>query len=178
MFDIIVTDEQLEYARNLCANHNFGQRGRGDGTPEEQLTGMIGQTAFADALGAPRPRPAAGGFDGGFDFTVNGKKVDLKTMGRNVPLKPDYVHNFTAYQRNDDVDFYLFASYNKRSRHLTIGGCVSKTEFTDLAEYYPIGAERFRDDGTSFENTKPNYEILQSDLRQADSLGELIQKIN
>ena len=178
MFDIIVTDEQLEYARNLCANHNFGQRGRGDGTPEEQLTGMIGQTAFADALGAPRPRPAAEGFDGGFDFTINGKKVDLKTMGRNVPLKPGYVHNFTAYQINYDVGFYVFASYNKRSRHLTIGGCVSKTEFTGLAVFYPIGAERFRDDGTSFENTKPNYEILQSDLRQADSLDELIQKIN
>ncbi|MBR1384255.1 MAG: hypothetical protein IJ555_10690 [Ruminococcus sp.] len=176
MFDIIVTEEQISYAKELVAGNNFGNRGIGDGSPEEQLTGMIGQTVFADLISAPRP-VARKKHAGWYDFTVNGKKVHIKTMTRSVPLMQDYVHNFIAFQKDYEVDFYVFASFNKKSNILTIGGCISKEGFDRLAVFYPAGTQRFRDDGSSFVNITPNYEIKQSLLRQVYSPISLLEML-
>lgn len=74
MVEIKVTNEQISYAENLVKKYNFGQRGYGDGSPKEQRTGMIGQVALADILGPPRPTGEKG-FDGVYDFILNGKKL-------------------------------------------------------------------------------------------------------
>ena len=96
MFDIKVSQEQLDYANEMVNKYNFGQRGYGDGTKREQLTGIIGQTVFADLIGQERPVGSTG-FDGGKDFFINGRRVDIKTMTRKVPVKDFYVHNFVFY---------------------------------------------------------------------------------
>lgn len=111
MFDVKVTEEQLRYAADMVERFNFGQRGRGDGNKKEQLTGILGQTVFADLINAERPNGATG-FDGGKDFEINHKRVDIKTMTRSVPMRPDFVHNFVGYQKDYPVDYYVFASFN------------------------------------------------------------------
>src|SRR5690606_36853479 len=100
----------------------------------EQLTGIIGQTDFADLIGQERPVGSAG-FDGGKDFFINGRRVDIKTMTRKVPVKDFYVHNFVGYQKKYDVDYYVFASYNTTNRVLTICGYISKEEFFEKADF-------------------------------------------
>ena len=176
MFDILVTDEQKYYAEEMVSRYNFGMRGYGDGNQKEQLTGIIGQTVLSDLLGVPRPT-GADGFDNGVDFIINGQKVDIKTMSRTVPVKPHYVHNFIGYQKNYNVGFYIFASYNTRTEVLSFCGFVSKEEFLERARFYKKGDLRYRDDGTSFPTKAPLYEIQQSDLNPTNSLQELIDGI-
>lgn len=176
MFDINVSDEQINYADETVNNYNFGQRGRGDGTREQQRTGIIGQTVFADLISAARPNGAEG-FDGGKDFIINGKRVDIKTMGRTVPVLDHYVHNFVGYQKPYDVDYYIFASFNKKRNILTICGYIDKKQFFERADYLPAGSVRHRDDGSSFTTFAPLYEIKQSDLIQANSLEDILKGI-
>ncbi|MGN0649178.1 MAG: hypothetical protein ACI4KM_01980 [Oscillospiraceae bacterium] len=172
MFDIRVTDEQISFAQDMVNRYNFGMRGYGDGNRKEQLTGIIGQTVFADLLGMPRPN-GEDGFDNGVDFVINGRKTDIKTMSRTVPVQDHYVHNFIGYQRNYDVDYYVFASFNTRTNVLSICGYVSKDEFFQRAQFYEKGQMRYRDDGTGFPAKAPLFEIKQSDLNQADTLEAL-----
>ena len=80
MFDIFPSLEQLHAAHDLVSRFNFGNRGRGDGDHRMQETGILGQICLADLFGFPRPTGESG-FDGGFDFIINGIKVDIKTMG-------------------------------------------------------------------------------------------------
>ena len=175
MFDINVTQEQLNYARDLVDNYNFGMRGYGDGNKDEQLTGLIGQTVFADLLGVSRPSGEIG-FDGGIDFIINDVKIDIKTMTRTVPVKNHYVHNFIGYQLKYETQGYVFASYNKRTNVLTICGYVTKEQFIERAKFYKKGQLRYRDDGTYFPSKAPLYEIMQSDLEQVDSI-KLLKRI-
>lgn len=176
MFDINVSADQMKYASSLVQQYNFGMRGYGDGNKREQLTGMIGQTVFADLVHLPRPSGETG-FDHGVDFIVNGKRIDIKTMTRTVPVKPHYVHNFIGYQEKYEVDAYVFASYNIKTQVLTICGSVDKISFTKKVAFYKKGELRYRDDGTSFPAKAPLYEIKQQDLVQANSMTELLSHL-
>lgn len=176
MFDVKVSEEQLDYAEKLVEKYNFGRRGYGDGNKSQQLTGIIGQTVFADLIGQKRP-DGSSGFDNGTDFFINGKKVDIKTMTRTTPVKDYYVHNFIGYQKNYDVDYYVFASYNTTNRILTICGYISKEEFFKKAAFYPKGSWRTRSDKTSFQTFAPLYEIRQTDLLDANDITSLLNGI-
>ena len=176
MFDVEVSEEQLDYAKKLVKKYNFGQRGYGDGNKRQQLTGIIGQTVFADLIIQERPDGSTG-FDDGKDFFINGKRVDVKTMTRTTPVKNYYVHNFVAYQKKYDVDYYVFASYNVTNRILTICGYISKEEFFQKAKFFPIGSWRTRSDGTSFQTFAPLYEIKQTDLLDVEDITSLLNGI-
>lgn len=176
MFDVKVSQEQLHYAKKMVDDYNFGQRGYGDGNKSEQLTGIIGQTVFADLIGEKRPDGLTG-FDGGIDFFINGKRVDIKTMTRKVPVKDFYVHNFIGYQKNYDVDYYVFTSYNTTSRVLTICGYIGKEDFFEKASFFPKGSLRKRSDGTSFRTFAPLYEIEQADLMNVNDITSLLNSI-
>lgn len=173
MFDIIVTQEQFDYAKRMVEEYNFGQRGYGDGNTNQQLTGIIGQTVFSDLTGEERPDGSTG-FDGGRDFFINGKRIDIKTMTRKVPVRDYYVHNFIGYQRNYDVDYYIFASYNISNRTLTICGFIDKKGFFNTSVYYKKGSLRTRADGTSFRTFAPLYEISQTDLHPVNNIEDLL----
>ncbi len=175
MFDVAVTNEQWEYAKKLVSEKNFGNRGIGDGTKKQQFVGVLGQTVFADL--ANEPRPVGDGFDGGKDFVFNGIRADIKTMTRKVPVRNDYVHNFVGYQKDYEVDFYIFASFNTENRIMTICGYCPKDLFFEKAVFFPKGSVRERSDGTKFNTFAPLYEIKQSCLLQMDSVEELIEDI-
>ena len=176
MFDIKVSEEQYQYALRMVEQYNFGQRGYGDGNKREQETGIIGQTVFADAIGAERPNGAIG-FDGGKDFIINQKRVDIKTMTRSVSMKNYFVHNFIGYQKDYEVDYYVFASLNTNTNVLTICGFIDKSGFFKYAKFYPKGSIRKRSDGTTFKTFAPLYEIKQIDLYPINDIEKLIEKI-
>lgn len=176
MINITPTQEQIETAKRLTNEYNFGNRGRADGDQKMQEVGILGQIVFADLIGASRPT-GEGGFDGGFDFVIAGKKVDVKTMSRTVDVRPHYVHNFIGYQLKYDCMYYIFESYNTVKNILSICGVIDKDNFLKKADYYDIGDKRYRDDGTYFYSRAPLYEIKQSDLIQINSLEELINII-
>ena len=176
MFDVKVSDEQITYAEFLITHYNFGQRGYGDGSPKEQRTGMIGQVVLADLLGLPRPTGEEG-FDGGYDFVINGKKVDLKTMSRTGPMKSFYVHNFIGYQIKYDTQIFIVASLNTTNNILTICGTVTKERILEKAVFTPQGGYRMRSDGTRFKVKAPLYEIEQQYICNADSLQDIIKNI-
>ena len=176
MFDINVTEEQIQYATDMVERFNFGQRGYGDGNKREQLTGILGQTVFADLVNDNRPNGETG-FDGGKDFEINLKRVDIKTMTRKVPMRPYFVHNFVGYQKEYQVDYYIFASFNTKAKILTICGYVEKDEFFRLADFFPKGSLRTRADGTSFRTFAPLYEIKQENLHSPSTVEDLIESI-
>jgi len=176
MIDYKVNEEQIKYSWSLVNSYNFGQRGRGDGNKNQQFVGILGQTIISDLLKLNRPNGKTG-FDGGYDLIINNKKVDVKTMGRTVPVKQHYVHNFIGYQLKYEVDYLLFLSYNKKNSIMTICGYITKDEFLKKARFYPQGAERTRDDGTSFYSKAPLYEISQKDLYPLNSIGDIVSKI-
>lgn len=176
MIDYKTDEEQIKYAWDLVTAYNFGQRGRGDGNRNQQFVGILGQTIIADILQLERPKGETG-FDGGYDLIINNKKVDIKTMGRTVPVKEHYVHNFIGYQLKYEVDYLLFLSYNKRNNIMTICGYIPKDEFLIKANFYPRGAKRTRDDGTSFYSKAPLYEIGQNDLYPINNIKDIVNKI-
>lgn len=173
MFDITVTDEQIDYAKTMVKKFDFGQRGRGDGNKKEQLTGIIGQTVFSDEIKVARPTGETG-FDGGKDFIINEKKVDIKTMTRSVPMRSYFVHNFIGYQKNYEVDYYIFTSFNIKNRKLTICGIIDKENFFKKSTFFDKGSIRKRSDGTTFETFAPLYEIKQTLLVPVNNIQELI----
>jgi len=172
VFDEKITKEQYMFARRLVAYYNFGMRGKGDGNPNEQMIGMLGQTVLADSLSLKRPEGGEG-FDGGFDFTINDKRVDVKTMGRTTSMRDYYVHNFVAYQANYEVDYYIFTSINKKNAVLTVCGYIDKESFLKRATFYQKGVLRYRSDGTSFPTKAPLYEIKQTDLFPLEKIEDI-----
>ena len=176
MFKFAVENEVIYFVEKLLKKHNFGRRGFADGNYNEQVTGLIGQTVIQEFFNRKRPS-GEGGFDGGVDLEVNGNRIDVKTMGRNVDPRPDYVNNFIGLQKNYDTDLLLFCSYNKRTKNLTVCGWISKVVFIKNASFFPLGTPRFRSDGTSFITKADLYELENSELIQSSSIEELVLQI-
>ena len=172
MMDVTPSQEQKDYAAQQIETYNFGRRGVFDGNKEQQFVGVLGQTIVADLLQVPRPDGTEGN-DGGVDFVINKKNVDLKTMTRTVSVKEHYVHNFVAYQKEYPTDVYIFASYNKKSNIFSICGSVTKEQLQARAAFFTKGQLRYRDDGTAFPTKAPLYEIKQSDLNKINSTNDL-----
>tara|TARA_R110000751_G_scaffold304723_1_gene420408 strand:+ start:156 stop:707 length:552 start_codon:yes stop_codon:yes gene_type:complete len=152
--------------------NNIGMRGHADGSKEEQLTGIIGQNIICLYLG--KPFMVAEGFDGGVDITLNDTTIDIKTMGRNVYPKSNYVNNLMASQLKYNVDNYLFCSYHKKDKVLTICGWIDKQGFKDKAEFYKEGMIRTRTNGTALTTKSDLYEIENKDLNEINNYKDLL----
>ena len=188
MIHLDVENEQRKYAWALVHKHNFGKRGKFDGDMNEQYTGMLGETVMADELNAlfnfsfagkdEYPRPdGSKGFDNGIDFEMWGHKCDLKTMGRKWLPKIHYENNLIVSQTDSATEFYIFASYSKVRRILTICGWNTKEECIKSPQYGE-GVQRDRDDGTSFVTGTGMFEVRNDTLRPCNSLYELAIDIN
>ena len=163
-FNIDVPQFVVDISEQFVENNNLGHRPDGsNGTKEQQLVGVIGQNMMALALGKPFMQPSES-HDGGVDFTLFNKTIDIKTMGRTVTPKLDYVNNLIASQTKFDVDCYVFASLNTTNSKLTICGWLPKATFTFFAKFYEKGTIRERTNSTSFELKADTYEIQNEDL--------------
>ena len=154
-------------------NVNLGKRGYADGTPEEQLIGILGENTICDALGLPLMDSQ--GYDGGYDIKINGNNVDVKTMGRTVYPKLNYVNNLVAMQLKNNSNIYLFCSYHKHNYELTLCGWIDKESFIKKASLYKHGDIRYRYDGTTFKTKSDLYEIENKFLNPINSLNDLKQ---
>ncbi len=176
MFDIIVSHRLIEHCVDQVSKHNFGKRGVADGTPEQQLTGIIGQSQVAELFGEPWVS-GEGGFDGGEDLLFLGLVIDVKTMGRTTAVRGYYVNNFIGLQKLYKTDVYIFCSYNKTNHILTICGWVSKEQLNARACFFPKGTSRTRSDGSTFITFTDLYEIKNSDLNDVTSFQNMKDSI-
>lgn len=172
MFLIKVNPVIIRHCREQIEKYNFGQRCVANGTPDQQLTGIIGQSVIMDLFGLGLIDGSTG-FDGGVDIVYEGIKMDVKTMGRTTDVREGYVNNFIALQSNFDTDVYVFCSYNKMKNELTVCGLTTKADFLKKAQFFPKGSTRTRSDGTTFKTFADLYEIANKDLVNVDSFDEL-----
>ena len=172
MIRLKITDEQIEYATYLVNNCNYGRRGKFDGDKSKQLVGMLAQTVLADYLKQPRPDTSEG-FDGGYDYIINGKKVDVKCMSRKGYVIGNYVHNLIAYQKNYDVDYYIFTSLNTTTNELEVCGVINKEQFFSKADLYEKGTVRHKGK-TAFTLEAPTYELKQYKLHLLGNVDDVV----
>ena len=158
-----VSNSLIEHCEQMVTKYNFGQRNQANGNPEQQLTGIIGQSVVMDLFGLVYV-DGKSGFDGGVDIFFNNKKIDVKTMGRTTDVKPTYTNNFLKLQDYFDTDIYIFCSYHKLKSELTVCGWISKVDFVAKRNYFPKGSIRTRSDNTTFKTFADLYEIDIKDL--------------
>jgi len=177
-FTIDIPDEVVDSSIACCKAGNMGNRGDGsDGTKEQQMIGIIGQNMLNIALGLPLMQPG-GGFDGGIDAHISGLSFDIKTMGRTVTPRLDFVNNLMKSQTKFNVDGYIFASINTNDNRMTVCGWIPKALFLERATLFEKGAVRQRKDKTTFETKAAMYEIANDKLfYQARSWDELLAGI-
>ena len=177
MFKIKIKDKIISHCKGQLEKYNFGQRGYADGTPEQQLIGIIGQSVILDLFGMPWVDGSIG-FDNGIDLVYNDLSIDVKTMGRTTDVRPYYVNNFIGLQRNYDVEAYIFASLNKKTDELTVVGWLPKDELLEKATFFPKGSIRKRSDSSTFKTFADLYEIGNNKLYNVTSFKELKEQID
>ena len=162
MLNIKLREDLCKFAWDIVKKRNFGNRSIGaNGNKEQQYTGILGETVIYDIVYGKLPEYNEAGI---VDIVINGKKVDIKTMGRTVYMKPDYVHNFMGYQKDFPNDIYMFNSIVKNERIIQICGWLPKDEFFMKSSFYEKGEDRFRTNGTSLKAKAPLYEIKNKEL--------------
>ena len=177
MFTIKVDASLIEHCQQLLKIHNFGHRHTANGNEEQQLTGIIGQSVVMDIFGLGYV-DGSSGCDNGVDLVINNQKVDVKTMGRTTDVKPNYTNNFLKLQDYFETDIYIFCSYHKLKKEVTICGWISKKDFSAKRKLFPKGSVRTRTDGTSFSTFADLYEIDSVDLNAVTSVEDLKTQLN
>lgn len=172
MFTVKPEPQLIAHCQELVKSVNFGNRYTANGSEEQQLTGIIGQSVVMQLFGL-LPMDGVGGFDNGVDLVINSKKVDVKTMGRTTDVKRNYTNNFLKLQDYFETDLYIFCSYHKVKQEVTVCGWISKADFITKRKLFPKGTIRTRYDGTSFTTFADLYEIDNMDLNDVNSSEEL-----
>jgi len=157
MINIKFKKDIIEYTKNIVRKHDFGQRGRYDGTILNQYLGVLAENTVRDYLAIDLIKPV--GFDGGWDIMHKGYKCDIKTMNRKVFPKLHYVNNFLDIQMSHTAEAFIFTSTHTKKETLTICGWITKKQFKQKAEFYKEGTKRFRDDNTFFLSKANLWEI-------------------
>ena len=136
---ITITEDEKNQVWDFLKTNNIANRGVADGSRIEQYIGLLGEMKAHQLFKIPFE--FSKGFDGGYDMEINGLKADVKTMGRNVDMKPDYVHNFNGLQKH-----------------------------FERAKKFKKGSKRYRDDGTYTTFKCTTYEIKNKDLNPIKDL--------
>lgn len=176
MFIIKVSEELYNYCIEQTENFNFGARYTANGTKEQQLTGVIGQSVVMEMFNMGRVN-GKDGFDNGIDIFYDNKKIDVKTMGRTTDVCLTYTNNFLQLQDYFDTDIYIFCSYNKKNKEVTICGWIDKNTFKKKRKSFPKGTLRYRTNDSSFEVFSDLYEIDMINLYDVNSIEDLKKQI-
>ncbi len=177
MFTVGVEHTLIEHCKNVLAKHNFGKRFTANGTKEQQLTGIIGQSVIMTFFDKGLV-DGSSGFDGGVDLVFNNKTIDVKTMGRTTSVKTGYTNNFLKLQDYFNTNIYVFCSYHKIKHVLTVCGWISKEDFVIKRQFYPKGSLRTRFDKTTFTTFADLYEIDNKDLNNVNSISDLKRQLS
>lgn len=163
MIDIPIKENIIIHSKELIKKINYGNRGFADGNKRQQYIGIIGENTVRNYLGLELMK-FKNEFDGGYDIKWNGFKADVKCMERKVKPKDHYVNNVLDTQMNYQANAFIFCSINSKTKILTICGWITKKKFKELANYYPKGSTRKRNDNTTFELHSGNWEIKNENL--------------
>lgn len=172
MFTIKVSDRLLEHCEQQIEQFNFGIRSCANGSKEQQLTGIIGQSVVTDLFGLGYV-DGTSGCDDGVDLVYENLKIDIKTMGRTTDVRRNYTNNFLKLQDYFDTNIYIFCSFHKLKRELTVCGWITKQELAKNRKFFPKGTIRTRTDGTTFSTFSDLFEIDIVDLNDVSSLDDL-----
>ncbi|WP_223032420.1 hypothetical protein [Hanstruepera marina] len=177
MFTIAVKPKLIEHCKTMVSMHDFGKRFTANGTKEQQLTGLIGQSVVMELFDKGYVNGSSG-FDDGVDIVFANKTIDIKTMGRTTSVKPGYTNNFLKLQDYFKTNIYIFCSYHKTKHMLTVCGWISKEEFIKKRRFYPKGSTRTRFDKTTFTTFADLYEIDNKDLNNVNSITALKKQLS
>ena len=177
MFTITVKPARIEHCKAMVTKHDFGKRFTANGTKEQQLTGLIGQSVVMELFDKGYV-DGSSGFDDGVDLVFANKTIDVKTMGRTTSVKSGYTNNFLKLQDYFKTNIYIFCSYHKTKHVLTVCGWISKEEFIKKRRFYPKGSIRTRFDKTTFTTFADLYEIDNKDLNNVNSITDLKKQLS
>jgi hypothetical protein len=177
MIVLKVNEGLLNHCLEQVSKYNFGQRYTANGNKEQQLTGLIGQSIVMNLFGLDSVEGSFG-FDDGVDINYNGLTIDVKTMGRTTDVRSNYTNNFLKLQDYFNTNIYVFCSYNKTKKELTICGWISKEAFINKRRYYPKGTVRTRFDGTTFITFADLFEIDIQDLNDINNIDDFKTELN
>lgn len=68
-----------------------------------------------------------------WDITVQGKKVDVKTMRTCSPLSSDFNIDLSSAQVSLESDIYAFVFYNEKKKKFTVAGALPRDEYLKKA---------------------------------------------
>lgn len=154
-----------KYAEDFVRHNNIAMRGQFDGDKNKQYIGILGQVAFYNYLFKKFPKLETG-FDNGIDLVYKDYSIDVKTMSRKGFMKESYVNNFVGLQKKYKVDILVFLNYNYEEDVIEICGWIWKRDLDSLANFYPKGSVRIRDDKKTIICQADLYEIPQSRLNE------------
>lgn len=172
MITIKVTEQVQSHCIDQVEKFNFGKRTDANGNKEQQLTGIIGQSVVMQLFGLDLVDGSTG-FDDGVDLVFENKTIDVKTMGRNTDVRTSYTNNFVKLQDYFKTEIYIFCSFNKIKKEVTICGWIDKDTFVNKRNFYEKGSKRVRLDGTELTIFTDTYEIDNVDLNDVNSIEEL-----
>lgn len=176
MFTVKVENKLIEHCKAVVDKHDFGQRYTANGSKQQQLTGIIGQSVVMSLFNLGYV-DGKSGFDDGVDFIFANKTVDVKTMGRTTDVNKGYTNNFLKLQDYFKTEVYIFCSYHKIKQELTICGWITKDDLILKRSFYPKGSTRTRLDKTNFKTFSDLYEIDNIHLNDIKSLQDLKEQL-
>lgn len=104
-------------ARNMGVLHKSIQHGDGN------LIGTIGEEVVRYTFGGEDKSTRD------YDLIINGKKVDVKSKGRNVTPQQNYLCSIPKYQDFQECDWYIFTSVSIPLRKAWVVGHIKKDMF-------------------------------------------------
>ena len=171
MLNLYPSPELIAHCKQQLEECSFGLRKTNNGTKEQQLVGLIGESLVKEQFDMPWVS-CQDNYETEYDLLYEDLRIDIKTMGRNCYPKIDFVNNLVADQYKYNLDIYVFCSYHKTDNVLTLCGFTSKLLFNVYSKKYNQGTKRFRSDGSSFELKSDLYEIHNYSINPINSIEE------
>ena len=168
-----INPDIVENCVDYLKTHNMANRGRFDGDPVKQKTGLVGELEcyFLLKWNYPNLNEKEDGFDGGIDIVHEGYSYDVKTMGRKSDTigKWWYANNFVASQLPYKCDRVIFASINWKTKMIEFCGWLHKKEIPFVGKLHKKGEIR-RNNIKDIPLEADSYEIMNRDLRDIREL--------
>lgn len=110
-------------------NNNF--------SPQSNTVGMLGEEIFQYLF------PSALLCDtSDYDFIINSKKIDVKSVITSIEPKPYYEFSITKNREDKDFNFYFICAISSSFSHGWAIGTISKEDFFSKAKIIKKGDQR------------------------------------
>lgn len=138
-----VTDEQILEAKKIRAERDekYGNIYAEEDT-DMRWVGDLGEIVINELFCMCKPEATQWHLDdvtGRADFNFCQIELDVKTVKRQVPIKPYYKAQITAKHAKTPMDYLVFTCYEFPVKKLHVLGAMKKTDFLAAAEYFGEG---------------------------------------